>query len=345
MVVALLDLPHLKHLGIADDMRGQEFDEEGMQTIGRLKQLRLLSIAYGPVGNSWRHLASLSHVDTVQLGVRDMAAALKWVSKMPSVKSVTVVGRLLDGASANEFVRIPQLEELQILEDSQQLGDGVMEAVGRLKNLRRLRVQAGVDKGGRDFAHLDGLQRLESLEISWRTTTVLDHGIAAMRGMKHLETLKLSGRASKDAWRGLASSEKLRVVELRTDEMNESAREALTALANLKHLEELTIAVFEGVGVDDSVLAQVGRIDSLRRLTLVESQCTDKGLAQIARMRNLQRLHVGGTRVTDRSVVDLREMKQLIVLDVSGTSISDAGLAELRRALPKTEINGQKPGK
>ena len=111
----------------------------------------------------------------------------------------------------------------------------------------------------------------------------------------------------------------------------------------------------------------VGRMKSLRALSLCSCCISDAGMTSIASLTDLRVLRLGGCNISDAGVAKLEWLKRLEHLDLRDTGVSDAGLehlqgllalrtldvdgtrvtgdglAALQRALPKCDISCNSP--
>lgn len=99
-------------------------------------------------------------------------------------------------------------------------------------------------------------------------------------------------------------------------------------LAALPALRKATLWEIEGL--DDSALAHIGKVTTLRELELGDAAVTSAGLKHLRGLRELTFLGLGWTKdVTDAGLADLAALPNLEVLILSGTKVTDAGLAKL----------------
>lgn len=99
-------------------------------------------------------------------------------------------------------------------------------------------------------------------------------------------------------------------------------------LAALPALRKATLWEIEGL--DDSALAHIGKVATLRELELGDAAITSAGLKHLRGLRELTFLGLGWTKdVTDAGLADLAALPNLEVLILSGTKVTDAGLAQL----------------
>lgn len=82
-------------------------------------------------------------------------------------------------------------------------------------------------------------------------------------------------------------------------------------------------------------IAEIPKVDTL---SLASTMVENSSLAPVSRMQTLRSLDLSGTRIDDGSIVHLSRMPQLLILDLTGTKVSSTGLQRLQQALPTTEI-------
>jgi uncharacterized membrane protein len=99
----------------------------------------------------------------------------------------------------------------------------------------------------------------------------------------------------------------------------------------------------QDAGVDDSLLANIGKFNELTRLRLSRNEVTDRTVVAIAAsMPKLERLNLYANRgVTDASIEVFAGMQSLRRLDIWRTSISEEGMARLRDLRPDIELQGE----
>jgi len=101
----------------------------------------------------------------------------------------------------------------------------------------------------------------------------------------------------------------------------------------------------QDAGLDDEVLANVGRFTELTRLRLSRNEITDRTVAEFKSMPHLERLNLyANPGVTDASVEVLAGLGSLRRVDLWQTGISDAGVARLRGLRPDLELQTETTG-
>jgi internalin A len=108
-------------------------------------------------------------------------------------------------------------------------------------------------------------------------------------------------------------------------------------LAALPALRKATL--WEIDGLDDSALAHIGKVATLRELELGDAAITSAGLKHLRGLRELTFLGLGWTKdVTDAGLPELAALPNLEVLVLSGTKVTDAGLAHLSKLSKLREV-------
>jgi hypothetical protein len=90
---------------------------------------------------------------------------------------------------------------------------------------------------------------------------------------------------------------------------------------------------------DDSLLAALGKITWLKRLTLDDTLITDEGMALLCNLTQLEELSLIGTNVTGAFLKDLSKLKELRNLDLSRSKINDVCLAYLSAYTSLEDLN------
>ena len=80
----------------------------------------------------------------------------------------------------------------------------------------------------------------------------------------------------------------------------------------------------------DTVLAAVGRLNRLQRLSLEDTSATDAGLMHLAELTDLFNLNFRCTPITDAGLVHLKGLTKLSSVVLHGTQVTDAGLVHLK---------------
>ena len=121
-------------------------------------------------------------------------------------------------------------------------------------------------------------------------------------------------------------------VNLRLIKSGDDLAEAVSLLTDLPKIGALNLS---DTAITDGQLETVGRLSSLKSLTLSQTGVGDNGVQSLAPLSRLESLQLVGTAVTPSSLEVLGRLKSLSSLDLSRTSI-DSGLSPLTN-LPRLE--------
>jgi hypothetical protein len=94
----------------------------------------------------------------------------------------------------------------------------------------------------------------------------------------------------------------------------------------------------DGYEIDDSTLAIVARVPSLRRLDLCATGVGDAGIKHLVNLPNLESLLIDWTNVSDAAVPSLAQLRKLRILDAKNTALTENGANQLRAALPSCSV-------
>lgn len=216
----------------------------------------------------------------------------------------------------------------------------ILDAVSRLNRLESLYMSGGgLDDAA--LAHLRGLGRLESLELSSGDRGLTDAGLAPLHRLVRLESLRLDGVGIKGP--GLASLGGLARLERLELGFFSPGDDDLAHLAGLASLRYLAVS---GERLTDRGLAHLGRLASLEGLELKgrSTEITTAGLAHLAGLSRLEGLILHDSGV--RSLGPLGHLDRLKVLDVDGAPVDDDGLAAVEglRALEQLSLRRTRVG-
>lgn len=171
-----------------------------------------------------------------------------------------------------QYLRLPELANLKTVGlSSDELDDGVIEHLARLKNLQFLDTRCPKLTG-------KGLRQLRDLK------SLAMHDIADMKP----EAFEEIGQLTKLVYLQGGFRYTERHVE---------------TIAKLK-LESL---LTQGAGITDDMLTRLIRMETLQHLALNKSPITDAGLPALKKLKNLTALHLTETKVTAAGVADLQQ--------------------------------------
>jgi hypothetical protein len=118
--------------------------------------------------------------------------------------------------------------------------------------------------------------------------------------------------------------------------------EGLSHLANLKHLRLLFINTCP---IQDTDLAVLKSLPTLRDLTLIEEgkpgnpkRFTETGFREVGQLRHLEKLFLANLEISGPAAEHLKDLAGLKKLQISRCQISDSAIHVLRQALPQCEF-------
>jgi hypothetical protein len=115
----------------------------------------------------------------------------------------------------------------------------------------------------------------------------------------------------------------------------EELGKVLDALRLLPYLTELN---FQDTPLDDSILKEICRLRTVKRLDLSGTAVTDEGIFHLRNLGGLVHLSLARTAVSDQSKSSLMTLQQLKYLDLSATAVSQKTATAIRAALPRCDV-------
>ncbi len=115
----------------------------------------------------------------------------------------------------------------------------------------------------------------------------------------------------------------------------EMTPEVVTEIGRLHSLKDLTLHITR---MTDAEIANLRGLSSLQTLDLSRTNVTDAGLENLTGLHHLKALILNDTELTDAGLKNLRELNLLERLELSETWVTGVGIAGLKRVLPHTQI-------
>ncbi|XWW45134.1 tetratricopeptide repeat protein [Fibrella sp. USSR17] len=291
-----------------------------------------------------RRGAQLTALTTVTLSFDQLAASLQWLSRCPSVKTLTISGGIGSGPYALplELRQLTQLESLTLYgnmegEDFEKAMSGltnlkvlqlytsgagkqVASIVKQLPNLRRLHLRVEPQKGGFTGLRLGQLAHLDTLYLDGAqgTSIAIDSVLAGVTSLKMVD-LTRCGRTSLN-W--LANNPDLRRVRLAGCRVLPTEK----SLANLTQLQSLAIEYPDSLS---QFPASIPTLPGLLDLRIDGSSITALP-ASIGAMTSLTALSINGSKLRALPA-EIGNLTALRMVAISGTSIESlpASFAQL----------------
>ncbi len=160
-------------------------------------------------------------------------------------------------------------------------------------------------------------QSVQSAPVSWAQQ------LARVRSGDSTEIHDPSGTITSAQWAQLGvGCERVTVVDVQGFA---DARPDLSVLTHLPELRQLRL----GANADDTTLAELATLRSLRVLNLPEGTFSDAGLSHLQELPELELLRFHSPRVTDAGLQSIAGLPRLRFLHLIGVPITDAGLKHM----------------
>ncbi|MBC8871780.1 MAG: hypothetical protein H8E44_20320 [Planctomycetes bacterium] len=224
----------------------------------------------------------------------------------------------------------PALESLSLWSSS--ITDGSLKSIARIPSLTKLTIHEApiTDEGVSELvARLADLGKLKSLHF-FRCPRITNDGLNQIGRLTSLERLFLNNNdgLTSGLLTEIAHLKNLHRLELDSIALDEAD---LVHLAALTKLETLGLSCSNSESkLTDHGLTYVGRIPTLRSLTIQDARITDKGVSDLIKLNALQTLGLARTGITDQGIAAIAsELPNLVQLGISGTKVTDAGMAHV----------------
>ncbi len=302
-------------------------------------QQRMFGFAIG-VGNELLPVVALSdrHVGA------DGALVEAVANELRSLKSVFILDVAGSRVGANGIRQAAGFKSLVGLNLAvcERVDDQALEPLRAAEGLRVL-IVTGTSIGPAGLAHISELPDLVALDLEV-CDNVSDSACDVLTRMTSLRALNLKKtafekkRISAAGLKKLAGLQKLEVLNLYAESINDEALKELAPLANLRELD-LSLT-----SVSDSGVRHLTGLKKLSSLTLLYSEgfagpkITNAGLKPLSEMTQLTTLSLVGAKIDDAGVDDLMRLRNLKRLTLVGSRLSVGGVKRLQVALPDCEI-------
>lgn len=306
----LAGLTNLEYLGL----EGARVSDAGMVYLKKMTKLKRLRLYGTPVTEKgFVHLESLKNLEEINVLFGVTETGLKALSKLPSLKSITVDGDSL-GKEGLELLSKFKLLEHVYIDDTDKM-DAIAGELAKLSGLVRLTIGRGLtDEGLVQLKHIKSLR-----DLNIETAKITSRGIAALSELPSLQTLKLAHikLSSEKDWEVLGHLSTLQQLTLRAIR-SEVTDTHISHLIRLPFLKELSI---------DAIIFK-------DRNATFSMNVTDKGLGHISQLASLERLSLRGAKITDEGIQQLSQISTLEHLELYGCDVTEQGLQRLKKKLP-----------
>ncbi len=356
-LIDLQTLPNLEHLRLGVYREGANITDEGLKTIGQMKQLKDLDLSGTKISDAGLvHLQGLGHLDSLSLeNTKVTEAGLAHLAQLHGLEELRLhTGSPITGIGARYLAKLKLLRSISNNLDLTDDGVAVMATLPHLEILM-LSDPAVTDKG---LAHVAGMKSLKWLWL--QNCQVTDEGLRELTGLENLEFLLVARtRVTGEGFKYLAKLPKLSILAVNFDVGSDEPLPGHPTLAEIGQLAQLKDLRIKARGltsddlqaitglfglhrlkvdlpVDDHGAFLLAGFDSLESLEMTGTVITDDGLAQLTNLRGLQFLQLAG-HFTDRGIEQLAKLKSLQRLYLSSPYITEAGLHALAAKLPSLQ--------
>ena len=314
-LACLAGLINLEYLGL----EGAQVSDAGLVYLKNMSKLKKLRLYGTPVTEKgFVHLENLKNLEELNVLYGVTETGLKALSKLPSLKNITVDGDSLSEEGLVLLSKFKSLEHVYI--DNTEKMDSIVKELVSLRGLKELTIGTGLTDEG-----IVGLRNMHSLQVlTIGPSQITGKGISVLAQLPLLQTLTLhkATLASEDDWAALGKLSALQSLSLRylRSGVTDAHIAHLTALQSLKELS-IDAVIFKD------------------REALLSMDVTDIGLGYISKLKSLERLSLRGAKITDEGLQQLSELRGLKWISLQGCNVNEQSLQRLKKKLPALRWN------
>lgn len=310
------NLTDLQVLGLS----GTQILGTGLKHLGKLKELKWLSLAVTHVGDEeLAFLAGLNSLEYLNLNYAPVGnEGMIHVGKIKTLKALVLSGTSVDDDGLEHLKDLTSLQQLRFF-NNYITDEGLKNLAGltELEELILMRTQVS----GAGLVHLSNLKKLKNLRLG--NTKVGDEGLKHLKELESLEYLELPSvtHITDEGLAQLSELHSLKNLYIISDSITEKG---LESLSKLKSLEELDTG---GQNINDTCMAKLTKFPSLKTLWIQNCPVTDAGLAELKNMQSLTTLKIGNCPITGEGLAILKEYPNLVGLELLRLNLGKAGLS------------------
>ncbi|WP_167547202.1 leucine-rich repeat domain-containing protein [Stieleria maiorica] len=201
--------------------------------------------------------------------------------------------------------------------------DGDIARLGELPDLSEVMI-SGVGVTDESVQSILRIRRLRSLSLTH--TSVSPQGLAGLQAARTLQHLTLAGSSATDKHlETLSEFHALDSIQVIDSPITDDGLRSLGGLHRLKRLDIYRCKTISNAGV-----SELGRLEDLERLHLLQSNISDASLEILVRLRRLRELRLDG-KITDVGFGHLGNLQEMEYLDLHDTGVGDLSLATIAR--------------
>ncbi|CDZ80929.1 Leucine Rich repeats (2 copies) [Candidatus Rubidus massiliensis] len=295
----LLLLPNLKSLHIYNNRFKKT---EALVNLGKLKQLEVLSLDFceGVTQILFDYLEHFKRLQYLNLTDNEDIddAQIYSISKITSLKSLTLSRTICSSKSTNSFAKLINLEELSFEVCN------INQTLSFLKQITKLKVlhikNCSVNILG--IKNLIQLTSLQELLLTNMRNDIQDNWIEQISNLKSLEKLTLSSCGS----------------------IGDKGISYISKLNNLKELD------LEGTYfISENGFSFLKSLKKLKKLSLTGSSFNNDNIKFLINLENLSSLNISFTEVNNKSIDKLLLLKSLNTLEITNIKLSPEEIKKL----------------
>ncbi len=226
----------------------------------------------------------------------------------------------LKGADITALAKVKSLTGLTLSGTGAELADDDFAVLAQHPELEELQITGSPQLTNRLLAHLQNLDRLESLQLEG--AKIDDAGLMALPRLAKLKTLYLNGTGSTGLVLERFATSPLERVGF--SQLSDAGAEYLARFSTLRDVS-LSGSPLTGKG-----LALVAGLPQLNRLDLTGCrELQDADFAVLSRLYDLRSVGLGNTAAGDLAAAGLLELNNLSDLRLGSQQLTDAGIRQL----------------
>lgn len=315
---------------------------EQLKKAGKLESLSCEDVRLTP--DAWSAIRSLPRLKSLVVGGRWLTGKdIEELSTIPGLEKVSILNARLSAEDLRPLARLPRCTVLDLSGSSAQRYS--LDVVADIKGLRTLQWRDLADLRsdmsliqGRELTALGRMEHLAEIDLSdtrlddeglraisaltalrklkiERCHAISDAGLSELAALRQLDEVHVSG--DRLTSRGVAAVARLPSLRVLTAYGVDVAPEDLAALARLGRIEKLALSFpkqSQSLQSSERLMAAIGKIASLRRLTVTGLYHNKETLAPLLNLQVLEELDLYGSQLDENAVRVLGRLRSLQIL-------------------------------
>lgn len=307
----LLMLPNLTTVSFGAYQNGAPVDDEGMEVLGQMAQLKSLSLNGTKVTDAgMKFLRGLRNLENLSLDFTEVSDIglqhLAGLEKLKTIRFQKLGGNGLGNEAAEYLAKVPNLE--RIVGKWDLTGEGYFE-LAKLKKLQWLDLEGSASD--QDLAMISSMTSLQHL--GFHRCPITDQGIKQLAKLNNLEALSIF--SSRMTGAGLTTLQKipnLKRLSLQIEEFGDSNH--WQSLGRMTQLEQLNL---DRVEFDEQACRALAKLKNLKHLRLEnQNKLGSSFLEAVSKLKQLESLNVDSLEASDDDYRKLKSLTKLEYLDL-----------------------------